>query len=438
MGREHLSLENRQTIEQMLNSKHRIVEIASSLKKSLSTITREIKSHITLRRTGGHGFCYNNCANKFNCSKSHICRPCKADRKQSLCRRCSICNFNCQEYVPAACKRLSKPPYVCNGCGKISDCSFEKHFYYASQADQGYRSVLSEARSGISYSEEELAVLDKVISPLIRQGQSPHHVYVTNRDSIMVSERTIYRLIDGSLISAKNLDLPRKVGFKPRKKKKVFKVDKACRIGRDFECFKKYMEEHPDTPIVELDSVEGKKGGKVLLTVHFVKCEMMLAFLRDSNNAKSVIDIFNSLFEGLGSDDFQKVFRLLLADNGSEFSDPKAIEFSPDGVRRTMMFYCNPSAPYQKGSCERNHEFIRCCIPKGKDLSQFTQADITLMMNHINSYARESLGNKCPYDVFRFLYGDKLLDLLGCVSIPAQQSVLKPSLFAKEAVECDT
>ena len=189
---------------------------------------------------------------------------------------------------------------------------------------------------------------------------------------------------------------------------------------------------------MQLDSVEGKKGGKVLLTVHFVKCEMMLAFLRDANDAKSVIDIFNSLCDGLGLDDFRKIFMLLLADNGSEFSDPEAIEFNADGERRTRVFYCNPSAPYQKGSCERNHEFIRYCIPKGKDFSLFSQEDITLMMNHINSYARDSLGNRCPYDVFRFFYGDKLLDLLGCTTIPAQQITLRPSLFSKEDAECDT
>ena len=328
-----------------------------------------------------------------------------------------------------------KTPYVCNGCGNAFDCSLEKRFYFASNADHDYHAVLSEARSGMSYTEEELQALDQIISPLVQNGLSPHNVYTHNQDSIMVSERTIYRLIDGCLISARNIDLPRKVRFRPRKKNKPFKVDKNCRVGRDYTAFKKYLEEHPDTPVVQLDSVEGKKGGKVLLTVHFVKCEMMLAFLRDTNNAKSVIDVFNSLYEGLGSDCFRKIFVLLLADNGSEFSDPKAIEFTPSGERRTRMFYCDPSAPYQKASCERNHEFIRCIIPKGKDLGQYTQSDITMMMNHINSYSRESLGNKCPYGVFSFLYGDKLLNLLGCVTIPAQQIILKPSLFRTEVSE---
>ena len=318
----------------------------------------------------------------------------------------------------------------------MTECNFEKTLYRASKAQEEYKTLLSEARSGIGLSEEELKNLDEKVSPLIRQGQSPHHISVHNRDSLMVSESTIYRLVDSGLIAARNLDLPRKVRFKTRKRKKsAFKVDRSCRVGRDYGCFQRFMDENPDTPIVQLDSVIGKKGGKVLLTVHFVNCEMMLAFLRDSNDAKSVEAVFNSLYTSLGHDRFAEIFRLCLADNGSEFSNPAGIEFSLDGVRRTRIFFCDPQAPYQKGSAERNHEFIRCFIPKGTDMGQYTQADITLMMNHINSYSRVSLGNKCPYDVFRFLYGSDLLEKLGCVTIPAQQVTLNKSVFRKEVSE---
>lgn len=438
MNKIHLTIENRRSIEQQLNEKRSIAKIALSLGKNRSTIGREIKAHISLRRSAGRGFSYNNCANRFGCTRTGLCYPCKAMRKHSLCRRCNMCNANCKDYVPDLCSKLQKAPYVCNGCGKIYECSLEKRFYYADPAHDAYRNKLSESRVGISFSEEELISLDKKISPLIRNGQSPHHIYVTNIDALMVSERTIYRFIDSGLISAKNIDLHRKMRRKTRKRKTVFKVDKKCKIGRDFSCFLQYIESNPDLPLVQLDSVEGKKGGKVLLTIHFVKCEMMLAFLRDFNDSRSVTDIFNKLYSGLGDDEFRKIFKLLLADNGSEFSNPVAIEFTAEGLRRTRLFYCDPSAPYQKGSCERNHEFIRCCIPKGKSLDSFSQDDITLMMNHINSYARESLGDKCPYDVFRFLYGDKLLNLLGCVTIPPQQIVLKPSLFSKEGQKCDT
>jgi IS30 family transposase len=149
----------------------------------------------------------------------------------------------------------------------------------------------------LSWSEEDIRHLDGIISPLVKQSQSPHHICINNKDSIMVSESTVYRLIESGILVARNIDLARKVRFRKRKKKKDLKVDKACRLERTYQDFTKYMEENPDTPVTELDSVEGVKGGKVLLTIHFVKAEMMLAFLRDYNDSQSVIDIFNKLYE---------------------------------------------------------------------------------------------------------------------------------------------
>ncbi len=147
------------------------------------------------------------------------------------------------------CKRLLKPPYVCNGCGKRSECSLEKRVYNADFAHREYRDVLSESRTGLSYSEDEIRYLDEFISPLIRQRQSPHHICATNADSLTVSERTIYRLIDARIISAMNIDLPRKVRYSARRVACHLKVDKACRIGRTYEDFKGYLLEYPDLAI---------------------------------------------------------------------------------------------------------------------------------------------------------------------------------------------
>lgn len=86
----------------------------------------------------------------------------------------------------------------------------EKHFYHPVCAQQEYLSVLSESRQGISLTEAEVTHLDSVISPLIMRGQSINHICTTNRDSITVSESTIYRLIDYNVFTAKNIDLPEK------------------------------------------------------------------------------------------------------------------------------------------------------------------------------------------------------------------------------------
>ena len=249
-------------------------------------------------------------------------------------------------------------------------------------------------------------------------------------DELMVSERTLYAYMDAGLFTAKNIDMPRKVRFRPRRKRPdTIKVDPKCREGRTLDDYKKYMSEHPDTPVVQLDSVEGIKCGAVLLTVTFPSVGLQLAFRRDHNDAQSVINIFDRMYLELGPDTFIKLFPVLLADNGSEFSDPKRIEFDANENRRSRMFYCNASAPYQKGSCEAHHEMIRRVIPKGVDITPYTQAQITLMMNHINSYRRNTLVNKSPYEVFGFLYGEDVLKKSGLSLIPPDEIILSPELL---------
>ena len=429
----HLTLEERQAIEHGLNSGLSFKCIGRMIRKDCTTVSKEVRKNHSIVRTGCFGHGYNSCAYSFTCSRSGVCRECKNTRSIKKCRFCNFCNQNCASFKPAVCHSLEKPPYVCNNCKKrTSSCTLEKHIYYASKADRKYNHTLSESRTGLSVSEQEVSFLDSLISPLLKQGQSIHHIYVNHKDEIMISERTIYTLIDMGLFSARNLDLPRKVRFAPRKKKKNFKVDKACRIGRDFETFLAFCASNPDLPITQMDSVDGDKGGKVLLTVHFVKAEFMVAFLRDRNDSRSVIDAFNLMYEKLGHDVFCSIMPVLLGDNGSEFSNPSALETAPDGSSRLRVFYCDPSAPYQKGSAERNHEFIRCFVPKGRSFSKYSQADISLMMSHINSYARPSLGNKTPYEMLVFLYGECVCKALNISRIPADKVTLNPSIFQQK------
>jgi IS30 family transposase len=180
-----------------------------------------------------------------------------------------------------------------------------------------------------------------------------------------------------------------------------------------------------------MDSVIGTIGGKVLLTVHFPDTSFMMAFLRTANTSQSVIDIFDKLYITLGRKLFEKLFPVLLTDRGSEFSNPAALEKSSDGIRRTHVFFCDPNAAYQKGSLEVNHELIRRILPKGTSFDNLEQADIDRMMNHINSYRRQKLGNKTPFEAFEFYHGREFLDKLGFEPIPPNSVILKPSLLKR-------
>ena len=431
MKQKHMNIDDRITISNELNKKTSFKEIGLILNKDATTISKEVRKHRCFTKTGGFGKGFNDCLHNVNrnCSKKKVCNTCFQTNKRP-CWSCGKCIETCKEYKSYTCPKLNKAPYVCNGCSDKSNCTLEKAYYKAQKSQNEYEELRSESRTGFAVSEDELAYLDNVISPLLRNGQSIHHICASRVDEVMTSERTLYTYVNNNLFSARNIDMPRTVRMRPRKNKSTpLKVDKACRIGRNYEAFIQFMKNNPDTPVREIDSVEGIKGRAVLLTIHFVEQKFQLAFLRESNNSQSVIDIFEKLYWELRSDIFIEMFPVILADNGSEFSNPKAIEFDRQDNPRTKMYYCDPSAPYQKGSCENNHEFIRKIIPKGKDLGIYSQEQIDLMMSHINSYKRAKLGDKSPYEMMEFSYGKRVLDVFNIKKIPANEINLTPSLL---------
>ncbi len=427
----HLILSERKDIEILIKEGNTFKEIGRILRKACTTISREIRSHLIERKTGGWGQSYNACKIRFGCSKYNMCKNLECHTKK--CSACSLCNNFCSSFIEEICKKLEKPPYVCNSCKTLKKCTLRKKFYIAKDAQSEYELIISESRSGIALTETELNNLDQLITPLIKNGQSIHHICVNNPDKIIYSEKTLYNYVDSRLITACNLDLIRKVKYRPRKKVGlIHKVDSRCRIGRTYPEYETFIVKNNYPLVVQMDSVIGRKGGKVLLTLHFVKTEFMLAFLRDANDSQSVIDIMDNLNSILGTGLFQQLFPVLLTDNGSEFSNPKLIECDrTTGEIRTKVFYCDPGASFQKGSAEKNHEEIRKVLPKGTSFDHLTQKDINLLMNHINSYSRASLNDKTPYDSFKFTFGKAALKKLGSSLVLANEICLKPSLLKK-------
>ena len=414
----HLTKDDRMTIENNLNKNIPLKQIGRNINKHCSSISREIRNHYITKNSGAVGRTFNNCLFRKTCHN-----------------RGSNCNLkNCSEFKEEICPLLNKAPYVCNGCKKKTQCTLSKKFYDSIYAQEEYMDCLTESRSGVVIDQEEINHLNNILTPLIKeQGQSIHHAIINNKNKIMHSENKIYKLIDLGLLNVRNIDLPRKVRFRERTKKvSVYKIDKNCLENRTYEDYENYMKINPDTPVIEMDTVEGKKGGNVLLTLHFVNCSFMLAFIREHNDAQSVIDIFNFLQNILGIDKFKELFVLILTDNGPEFSNPIEIEFDlTTGEKRTQIFYCHPSSPNEKGSCEVNHELIRRILPKGTSFNHLNQNDINLMMSHINSYKRKKLNNVSPLTLFNTIYGSDTTDKLEIREINPNDINLTSDLLKK-------
>ena len=425
----HLADSERLQIEQWLKERVSIRQIALKLNKSTSTISREIRSRATNSDKYAPYRIHNRCLKRDSCQKRYLCSDKPNCTKR--CSICSLCNDLCEDYQEHYCYKLCEPPYVCNGCIEEYQCVLRKKYYLHKKAHEAYREKLVESRVGANITEDELLALDEIVSPLVMRGQSIHHIVAHNPDQFEVSEKSIYRYVAGGLLKARNIDMPRVCRIKLRKSKPVeHKVDSGCRIGRTYAEFLSFMETSC-APFVEIDSVIGRVGGKVLLTMMFKSCDLMLAFIRDRNTSQSVIDVFNHLDETLGTETFSRLFAVCLADNGSEFSNPKALEYDAQGNRRTSLYYCDPYSSFQKPNVELNHEFIRKILPKGRSFDDLEQGDISLMMSHINSYSREKLNDKSPFDMFAFIYGYDILKKLGISRIPANDILLKPSLLKK-------
>jgi IS30 family transposase len=425
----HLTDSERLEIEQWLRDGISIKQIALKLGKSTSTISREIRAHALQSDKYAPYRAHNRCIRRSSCKIRQLCEDRPDCTKR--CSACNLCNNRCDDYQEQFCYMLSEPPYVCNGCREERQCTLRKKYYLHKPAHDAYREMLRESRAGANNAEDDLIALDEFVSPLIMRGQSIHHIVTNNPDQFNVSEKSLYRYASGGLLKAKNIDMPRVCRMKPRKSKPVeHKVDSGCRIGRNYADFKAFTEQSP-VPVAEMDSVIGRVGGKVLLTLIFKSCDLMLAFIRDRNTSRSVIDIFNRLYGTLGAKCFISLLPVILTDNGSEFSNPKALEFDAQGNSRTRIFYCDPYASFQKPNVELNHEFIRRVLPKGSSFDNLLQADIDLVMSHINSYSREKLNDKSPSEMFGFLYGFDVLEKLGQTVIPANDILLKPALLKK-------
>lgn len=410
----HLTYEERQFIENGLNNGRNFTEIGNDLNKDRRTISREVQKHRFRKNPSG----FNNSKNL--CKYRHEC-------KKFDCTNEKDC------YEEEICYKLTGAPYVCNNCEQKNKCRKIKYYYYSKFANDDYNEKLRESRYGINLTKEEVYDLDKLIAPLIKEKhQSIAHIYANHPDEISFSRTTMYNYINLGVFSFRNIDLPRKVKYKKRKEseKQRIRRETAIRKGRTYEDFQKYIGEHPECSIVEMDTVEGIKGGKVFLTLLFRQSKFMLVYLMDNKNMECVEKAFKNIKDNVGIETFKRVFEVILTDNGSEFFNPISIEKDEENEEIVShVFYCDPGASWQKGAIEKNHEFIRYVLPKGSSFDELTQEKANKLMSHINSTSRDTLNGKTPYDAIQLKLDEETIEKLGVKKIEADEVKLSPSLL---------
>jgi IS30 family transposase len=245
----HLSLEERQEIMECLDKGMTFKAIARRIKKDPTTVSKEVKKHLVVTET--------------------TVKQTKGDGTPIEERRCPL---------------LLKAPFCCNPCEKRRrQCSFRKQLYIAKNAHAEYASLLQEAREGIPLNKDEFWEADSLITAGIKKGQRLYHIMETH--DIGFSKSTAYRNLHRGYLSISKMDMPRVVKFKARKQYRTDSVPKAVRAGRTYADFQAFIDERSITSWVEMDTVIGRVGGKVIMTFDFTRDNFMFGLLLDNKTA---------------------------------------------------------------------------------------------------------------------------------------------------------
>ena len=334
------------------------------------------------------------------------------------------------------CPKLNKAPFVCNNCPNIKKCRCNKYFYSAERAHNDYKTLLKESREGIDMTTMEFKQLNDAVVDGIEKGHS-FSLILNNHPEIDKKERTLYNYQEKGYLSTKNIDLPRKVRYKKRKKANLnnisTKKENQCRIGRNYQDFLNYIKENSIIYYTEMDTVEGiiGKGQACLLTIYLKQAEFLFIFKISEQTISCVNNKINEIKTIIGNEAFHEIFPIILTDNGKEFKRPDQIENNGKHVINSKIFFCDPQRSDQKSQIELSHEYIRRYIPKGISINNYSDKNILDMMNNINSTPRKSLDWKTPYDKAVDMFGKNVFEKLGIIKINSIDIILNNKLFKK-------
>ena len=272
----HLNIEQRCVIRDMVYAGKSAREISRELNVSASTIVREIKRNRIIkvpkiRKSNISIYC----KNFETCShKGDLCDNCLLEH--TLCQRCKLrqCNFLCSDYEIKLCPKTTQWPYICTTkCTKRNSCRLPKCSYNGTHADKQYRKNLVNTRNKISLSESELKAIESLVVPLLKKGNSPYVIFEEHKKELPIVARTFYSYVDKGLIDITSLDLPRKARWKTshnNKNKNKAKRDKIDRSSREFKDYLK-LSEYDRKRTMQLDTVLGlKKNKQVIFSIHNV------------------------------------------------------------------------------------------------------------------------------------------------------------------------
>lgn len=279
------------------------------------------------------------------------------------------------------------------------DAQLREYTSYSAQiAQENYDQNQTAKGPNIKLNQEPK--LEKEIESLIlKHHYSPYAASVklkkkVHEFKVIASWRTIYHYIErGFLLHLSKIDLPRR-GQKA--KKPYQKIGKQpVRLGAHSITERpKEVETREVFGHWEMDCIVSGRGHRpALLTLNERKTRKTYLFKMPDQTQTSVLSVMDSLEKKFGITAFQKIFKSITVDHGSEFMDFIGLQQSHSNseVQRTLIYYCHPYAPQERGTNECINCHIRRFISKGSNIGDYSDDYIQWVEDWLNNYPRKIL-----------------------------------------------
>lgn len=208
---------------------------------------------------------------------------------------------------------------------------------------------------------------------------------------------TLYHYIDrGLFMNVTNKNLPWRRDT-PKQEYKHVRPSYKNQKGRSIEERPAEIKKRKTAGHWEFDTVVGGQGKSTdcLLVLTERKTRDEIVMKMPDKSQKAVASALDDLERSYGADRFREVFRSITCDNGTEFLDQYALEKSvTEDTPRTVIYYCHPHNPGERGSNENQNRLIRRWFPKGCDFKDVTPEQVASVQDWLNNYPRRMFGGK--------------------------------------------